>query len=113
MIAPVNSSLPFLTCSALSPPVMIWTVATSMMTREMAPAVPARKVRSAEVNPEVLTGKQPRAVSIALSPQPPVGSKASIGLASDKKLRMKSRERAMMYVRMDVWFLSGKDFFIL
>ncbi len=65
VIAPVNSSLPFLTCSALSPPVMIWIVAASMMTRAIAPAVPARKVRSAEVNPLVLTGMQPRAVSMA------------------------------------------------
>jgi len=65
VMAPVNSSLPFLTCSALSPPVMIWMVAISIIMREMAPAVPARKVSKAEVKPSVLTGIQPRAVSIA------------------------------------------------
>lgn len=43
--APVKSSLPFLTCSALLPPVMIWMVAANMTTRAMAPAVPARKVK--------------------------------------------------------------------
>lgn len=76
VMAPVKSSLPFLTCSALSPPVMIWIVAKSIMTREIAPAVPARKPRRVEVNPVVLTDKQPRAVSIASAPQEPVGSKA-------------------------------------
>ena len=84
VMAPVNSSLPFLTCSALSPPVMIWTVATNMITREIAPAVPARKVRRAEVKPEVLTGRQPSAVSMAWSPQLPVGSKASDSLGARK-----------------------------
>lgn len=68
VMAPVKSSLPFLTCSALSPPVMIWTVAASMMTREMAPAVPARKPRRVEVKPVVSKGIQPRAVSIPLPP---------------------------------------------
>lgn len=51
--AAVKSSLPFLTASALSPPVMIWKVAISMTTKAMAPAVPARKVSRAEVKPLV------------------------------------------------------------
>ncbi len=59
-------------------------MAASIITSEMAPAVPARKVKSAEVNPEVLTGRQPRAVSIAWSPQSPVGSKARASLGEKK-----------------------------
>lgn len=51
--APVKSSLPFLTCSALSAPVMIWMVAISIITREMAPAVPARNVNREAVKPLV------------------------------------------------------------
>lgn len=51
--APPKSSLPFLTASALSPPVMIWMVAISIIMSEIAPAVPARKVKRAEVNPLV------------------------------------------------------------
>ena len=70
----VKSSLPFLTASALSPPVMIWTVAMSMITKEIAPAVPARKVRSETVKPRVSTLRHPRAVSMACSPQLPLGS---------------------------------------
>ena len=77
VMAPVNNSLPFLTCSALSPPVMIWIVAMSMMISEMAPAVPARKVNKASVKPLVLTGMQPRAVSIPVPPLQ-VGSKAYV-----------------------------------
>ena len=63
-MAPVKSSLPFLTCSALSPPVMIWIVAVNMMISEMAPAVPAKKVRRAEVKPEVEVEMQPKPVLI-------------------------------------------------
>lgn len=66
--APVKSSLPFLTCSALSPPVMIWMVAANMMTREMAPEMPARKVRIWAVKPWVSNFIQPRPVWIPLSP---------------------------------------------
>lgn len=73
VMALVKSSLPFLTCSALSPPVIIWIVAASMMTREIAPAVPARKVRSETVKPLVSTLKHPSAVSTAVSPQLPFG----------------------------------------
>ena len=62
VMAPVKSSLPFLTCSALSPPVMIWIVAINIITRDMAPAVPARNVSKAEVKPEVEVGMQPRPV---------------------------------------------------
>lgn len=69
----VKSSLPFLTCSALSPPVIIWMVAASMITSEIAPAVPARKVRRETVKPLVSTLKHPRAVSTAVSPQLPFG----------------------------------------
>lgn len=72
-MALVKSSLPFLTCSALSPPVIIWIVAASMITREIAPAVPARKVRSETVKPLVSTLKHPSAVSTAVSPQLPFG----------------------------------------
>ncbi len=74
--APVKSSLPFLTLSALSPPDMIWIVAISMMTREMAPAMPARNPRSWEVKPLGSTFIHPKAVSILL-PSAQVGSKAS------------------------------------
>jgi len=75
------------------------------MTREIAPAVPARKVSRAEVKPVVLTGKQPSAVSIALSPQSPVGSNANIflGIISERNAR---------YVRMKACFQSGKNFFM-
>lgn len=71
--APVKSSLPFLTLSVLSPPDMIWIVAISMITREMAPAMPARKPSNCEVKPLGSTFKQPRAVSILL-PSAQVGS---------------------------------------
>ena len=80
VIAPVKSSLPFLTCSALLPPVIIWIVAISMITREMAPAVLARKVRRVEVKPEVEVERQPKPVEICglvlvLPGQSLVGSK--------------------------------------
>ena len=75
--APVKSSLPFLTLSALSPPDMIWMVAISIMTREMAPAIPARNPSSCEVKPLGSTFRHPRAVLICLSLQPTVGSKAN------------------------------------
>lgn len=110
VIAPVNNSLPFLTCSALSPPVIIWIVATSMMTSEIAPAVPARKVSSADVKPDVLTGRQPSAVSIASSPQLPVGSNANVFLGKERPDSI--MVSAGKYVRMEIWFLSGKDFFM-
>lgn len=84
-MALVKSSLPFLTASALSPPVMIWIVATSMMTSEMAPAVPAKKVRRETVKPRVSTLRQPRAVSMAVVPQFPLGSMARAGGVSKKK----------------------------
>lgn len=74
--APVNNSLPFLTLSALSPPDMIWIVAISMMTREIAPAMPARNPRSCDVKPLGSTFRQPKAVSMLL-PSAQVGSKAS------------------------------------
>ena len=73
VIALVNSSLPFLTCSALSPPVMIWIVATSIITSEIPPATPAKNLRRVMVKPLVSTLKQPRAVSMAVSPQLPLG----------------------------------------
>lgn len=81
VMAPVKSSLPFLTCSALSPPVMIWTVAISMITSEIAPAVPAKNAKSAEVKPDVEVEMQPRPVLIwglasELPGQPAVGSTA-------------------------------------
>lgn len=84
-MALVKSSLPFLTASALSPPVIIWMVAMSMITSEMAPAVPARKVRRETVKPLVSTLKQPSAVSIACSPQLPLGSIALVGLEESRK----------------------------
>ena len=108
--APVNNSLPFLTCSALSPPVMIWIVAASMITSEIAPAVPARKVRRASVKPLVLTGIHPSAVSIAWSPQVPVGSKARVILGETREARAKRKTASC--VRIEVCFLSGKNFFI-
>ncbi len=74
VMAPVKSSLPFLTCSALSPPVMICTVAISMMMSEMPPAMPAKNDSRAVVKPLVVTLRQPRAVSMAVAPQLPVGS---------------------------------------
>ena len=83
VMAPVKSSLPFFTCSALSPPVMIWTVAASMTTSEIAPAMPARKVRREEVKPVVSKGIQPRAVSIPVPPLQ-VGSMACAVGASIK-----------------------------
>lgn len=64
VIAPVNNSLPFLTCSALSPPVIIWMVATSIKTNEIAPASPAKKVSNADVKPFVEVEIQPRPVKI-------------------------------------------------
>lgn len=73
VIALVKSSLPFFTCSALSPPVIIWMVAMSIITSEMAPAVPARNLRSETVKPLVSTLKHPSAVSTAVSPQSPFG----------------------------------------
>ncbi len=73
VMAPVNNSLPFLTCSALSPPVIIWMVAMSIITREIAPAIPARNPRSAAVKPLVSKGIQPSAVSMPL-PALQVGS---------------------------------------
>jgi len=93
--APVKSSLPFLTCSALSPPVMIWMVAINITTRAMAPAVPARKVRRAEVKPLVSYGIQPRAVSIAPSPQSPVGYMVPVARTGLKlvHVKMKRMER--------------------
>ena len=38
----VKSSLPFLTCSGLAPPVMMTTVDVSMTKRAMRPTTPAR-----------------------------------------------------------------------
>lgn len=116
VIAPVNNSLPFLTCSALSPPVMIWMVAASMMTREMAPAIPARKVRRAAVKPVVEVGIQPRPVKIwglvsELPGHPTVGSMARVCVGDTKRLAV-AEAMAGKYVRMGVWFLSGKNFFI-
>lgn len=108
--APVNNSLPFLTCSALSPPVIIWIVAASMMTSEIAPAVPARKVSRAEVKPVVLTGMHPSAVSIAWSPQVPVGLKARASLGERREERGKRKTASC--VRIEACFLSGKNFFI-
>lgn len=64
VIAPVKSSLPFLTCSALSPPVIIWMVATNIIRSEITPAVPARNVRRALENPAVEVGMQPSPVLI-------------------------------------------------
>lgn len=74
VIAPVNNSLPFLTLSALSPPVIIWIVAISIITSAIAPAVPARNPNNVDVKSPVWTLRQPSAVSIAVSPQLPVGS---------------------------------------
>lgn len=80
--APVNSSLPFLTCSALSPPVMIWNTAISMMMSEIPPARPTKNLRRATEKPAVEVGIQPRPVLISglvaeLPVQPAVGSIAS------------------------------------
>ena len=68
MIAPVKSSFPFWTCSALPPAVMIWIVPASMIASEIAPLIPAAKVRRALVSaPSLdLNGMHPRAVSIPL-----------------------------------------------
>lgn len=44
-MAPVKSSLPFLTCSGLPPAVMMVMVPASIMTRAIAPTIPAEKVR--------------------------------------------------------------------
>lgn len=109
VMALVKSSLPFLTASALSPPVMIWTVATNMMTSEIAPAVPARNVRSSTVKPRVSTLKQPRAVSIAVAPQLPFGSMAR---AKGGKARVSTEERERKYGRIEICFLSGDELVI-
>ena len=109
VMAPVKSSLPFFTCSALSPPVMIWTVAASMTTSEIAPAVPARKVRREEVKPVVSKGIQPRAVSIPVPPLQ-VGSMAWAKLGDRRPADAKAM--AGKYVRIEIWFLSGQNFFI-
>lgn len=116
VMAPVKSSLPFLTCSALSPPVMIWMVATSMITRETAPAVPARKTKREEVKPEVEVEMQPRPVLICglvseLPGQPAVGSTARA--SGVLKNRVEAKARVSKYDRMDLCFLSGKELFIL
>lgn len=89
VIAPVNNSLPFLTCSALLPPVIIWIVAMSIMMMEIPPAKPVRKVRRAEENPAVEVGIQPRPVLICgfvaeLPGHPLVGSMARAAGASIK-----------------------------
>lgn len=53
VIPPVKSSLPFLTCSGLAPPVIIMMVAKSMTKRAIRPTTPTRKPRREEVNPLV------------------------------------------------------------
>lgn len=111
-MALVKSSFPFLTCSALSPPVMIWMVAINIITNEMAPAVPARNWRSAMVKPLVSTLRHPRAVLIAVSPQLPFGSIALMGEVETRKYSVESTGTERTCVRMDIWFLSGKSFFI-
>lgn len=65
-MAPVNNSLPFWTCSALPPAVIIWMVPASITARAIAPLIPAAKVRRAWVRAPSLDsyGRQPRAVSI-------------------------------------------------
>ncbi len=102
VIALVKSSLPFFTASALSPPVMIWIVAISMITNEMAPAVPARKVRRETVKPLVSTLRQPSAVSIACSPQLPFGSMARARRVDTRKKKLESRGTENTCVRMEV-----------
>lgn len=111
MTALVKSSLPFLTASALSPPVIIWIVAMSMITREIAPAVPARNWRRVIVKPFVSTLKQPSAVLMAVSPQLPLGSIARTGLFIDRTPAA-AKAMAGKCVRMEVCFLPGKKFFI-
>lgn len=83
----------------------------SMITREIAPAVPARKVRREMVKPRVSTLKQPNAVSMAVGPQLPLGSIARTGLLIDKNPAA-AKAKAVKYVRMEVCFLPGKKFFI-
>lgn len=82
-----------------------------MITKEMAPAVPARKVRSETVKPFVSTLRQPRAVSIACSPQLPLGSIACTGFFIEKTPAT-AKAMAGKCVRMEVCFLPGKKFFI-
>jgi len=79
--------------------------------------MPERKIRRAEVKPEVEVGRQPRPVLIwglasELPGQPDVGSKARTGCANDKRLRVKKIGKLARYVRMELCFLSGKNFFI-
>lgn len=110
VIALVNNSLPFFTCSALSPPVMIWIVAISIITRETAPATPARNWRSAIVNPLVSTLRQPRAVSIAVSPQLPLGSMARTTLGW--RIPFTAKAKADKCARIEVCFLPGRELVI-
>ena len=65
-MAPVRSSLPLPTCSALPPAVMIWMVPASITARAIAPLMPVAKVRRALVSAPFLDlyGRQPRAVSM-------------------------------------------------
>ena len=117
VIAPVKSSLPFFTCSALSAPVMIWMVAISIMTSEMAPAIPARKVRRAELKPAVEVGMQPRPVLIwglrsELPVQPAVGSSARAGRADKYRVWSIEYRTRVACARIETCFLSGKNFFI-
>ena len=112
VIALVKSSLPFLTASALSPPVMIWIVAISINTREIAPAVPAKNVKSSTVNPFVSTLKQPRAVSMAVAPQLPLGSIARTGFFVDRTTAI-AKAKEGKCVRMEICLFPGNFFVIL
>lgn len=83
-----------------------------MITSEIAPAVPAKNLRRAMVKPLVSTGRQPKAVSIAVVPQLPFGSKALTGEKREKLYKAISSGTIKRCVRIEVWFLPGKRCFI-
>ncbi len=90
-------------------------VATSIITREMAPAVPAKNTKRAEVKPDVEVEIHPRPVLIwglvsELPGHPAVGSTAEARGALKKRVRAKTR--LSKCDRIDLCFLSGKELFI-
>lgn len=79
-----------------------------MMIREIAPAVPARNLRRAVVNPAVEVERQPRPVLICgleseLPGHPAVGSKAREILGERREKIEKSARN--IYVRIETCFL--------